>query len=225
MSGGDQAVDLFQPVQASDCFLHGGIHVWRFFAAPDDEIFLSSEEAARAARYQSTAARSAYLAGRAGIRRAAALYSKIPPQELQISIDGNGKPFFENAGIHFNLSHSGSAIVGAFSESPVGLDIESRGRCRDFVAIAQRFFHPAEADTLSAEPDEEEFLRLWTGKEAMLKLSGEGLAGGLQEARPGERGIGTLGGRKVYLTPFSFENAVGAVASFQPAEVKGWFQF
>ncbi|MFZ4774476.1 MAG: 4'-phosphopantetheinyl transferase family protein [Terrimicrobiaceae bacterium] len=225
MSEGDLAFDLFQPVQASACFLHGGIHVWRFFSAPDDEIFLSPEEAARAVKYQSTAARAAYLAGRAGLRRAAALYSKVPPQELRISIDGNGKPFFENAGIHFNLSHSGSAIVGAFSEAPVGLDIESRGRCHDFVAIARRFFHPSEADSLAAAPDEEDFLRLWTGKEAMLKLSGEGLAGGLLEARPGERGIGTLGDREVHITRFSFENTVGSVASFQPAEVKGWFQF
>lgn len=225
MSGGDLSGSPFQTVRESDCFLDRGIHIWRFFPAAGDEFFLSPDEAAFAAGYHSSAARAAYLAGRAGLRRASALYSKLPPQDLRISIAANGKPFFENAGIHFNLSHSGPAVVAAFSDEPLGLDIESRGRCQDFVGIARRFFHPSEAESLSRTRDEEEFLRLWTGKEAMLKLSGEGLAGGLQEARPGSRGLGTLGGRDVHISRFSFEGFVGAVASFQPAEVKGWFQF
>jgi len=189
---------------------------------PLDGSLLSRDEVRRAAKFLSAGARAAFLAGRSGVRRAASLYSEIPAGELVWEADANGKPFFANAGIHFNLSHTSSAVVAAFAGSAVGIDIESRGRQRDFVGIARRFFHPAEA---AAVKDEEHFLRLWTGKEAMLKLSGEGISGGLADARPGDDGRGLLRGNRIHLIGFSFKNTVGAVASFQPVEVKGWFQF
>lgn len=188
-----------------------------------DKSLLSQEETLRAAEFQSAEARATFLAGRAGLRRAASLYSGIPAGELLIENDGNGKPYFSNAGIHFNLSHTRSTVVAAFSDSPVGIDIELRGRGRDFAGIASRFFHPAEADAISG--DEAKFLRLWTAKESMLKLSGEGLSGGLSGARPGEEGTGSLRGQTVHTAGFSFEDIIGAVASFQPVAVKGWFRF
>ena len=186
---------------------------------------MSRDEALRAAKFQSPDARAAFVAGRSGVRRVASLYSGIPADELLVETAADGKPYFSNAEIHFNLSHTGSTVVAAFAGSAVGIDIESRGRCRDFVGIARRFFDPSEADAISRSRDEEQFLRLWTGKEAMLKLSGEGISGGLSGARPGEEGSGSLGGKNVHTAGFFFENIIGAVASFQPFEVKGWFQF
>ena len=198
----------------------GPVHVWRLVAA--DAALLSSAEREHAEKFLSDSARAAFVVGRSGVRCVASLYTKVPPGELVWETAANGKPYFANAGIHFNLSHSGGTVVAAFAGSAVGIDIESRGRCRDFSGIARRFFDHSEAATVN---DEEQFLRLWTGKEAMLKLSGEGLSGGLSKARPGADGIGVFRGNRVYLTGFSFENIVGAVASFQPLEVKGWFQF
>ena len=202
-----------------------GIHVWRFPLDPLDESLLSQDERLRSARFLAAGARPAFVAGRSGVRRAASLYTKIPARELVWETDANGKPHFANAAIHFNLSHSGGTVVAAFAGSAVGIDIESRGRCRDFIGIAKRFFHPSEAAAISGSNDENQFLRLWTGKEAMLKLTGEGLSGGLCEARPGADGTGTLRGNRVHMAGFSFGNIVGAAASFQPVEVKGWFQF
>ena len=198
----------------------GPLHVWRLVAA--DASLLSDAERGHAEKIRSEPARAAFVAGRSGVRRIASLYSKIPPGELVWETAANGKPYFANAAIHFNLSHTGGTVVAAFSGSAVGIDIEPRGRCRDFAGIANRFFHPSEA---AAIKDEEQFLRIWTGKEAMLKLSGEGISGGLADARPGGAGIGNLRGNPVRIAGFSFENIVGAVASFEPAEVKGWFQF
>ena len=200
----------------------GPVHIWRLVAEEID--VLSDDERAHAEKFHSETAREAYVIGRSGIRRAAAIYTGDSARDLIISPSPSGKPFFANAAIHFNLSHSGGIVMAAFSGSPVGIDIESRGRCRDFVGIADRFFHPSEAAEIRQSPDEDQFLRLWTGKEAMLKLSGEGLSGGLAEARPEADGIGTLRGCKVRLTGFSYNRIVGTVASFQPAEVKGWFQ-
>lgn len=225
MSEARKADVRFQTIQRENCSLNDGIHVWRFGESSAKEFLLDKEEMEQSTKYHSPSAKTAFIAGRSGIRRAASLYTKIPPQDLKLSIGANGKPFFENAGIHFNLSHSGSAVVAAFSAFPVGIDIESRGRSNRFVEIARRYFHPAEAEIVFRSGDEELFLKLWTGKEAMLKLSGAGLAGGLQEALPGTAGTGTLYGREVRLTTFSFEKFSGTVASFQQSEVKGWFQF
>lgn len=202
-----------------------GIHVWRFFPETHDPSLLSPEERARAAGYQAESARLTFTSARSGLRQAASLYTRIPPRDLRIGIDKNGKPFFENAALHFNLSHSGSAVVAAFAGFPLGIDIESHGRCRNFVEIARRYFHPSEADRLARCGEEHEFLRLWSGKEAMLKLSGEGISGGLTEARPGDGEPGTLCGREVCLTAFRFGAWSGTVASFERAKVKGWFQF
>ena len=215
----------FVKARAKNFVLNGGIHVWRFSLESLDEKLLSRDEFLRASKFQSADARATFIAGRSGVRRAASLYSGIPPGEFLLETDTNGKPFFANAEIEFNLSHTGSTVVAAFSDSPVGIDIESRGRGRDFVGIASRFFHSSEAAAISESRDEEQFLRLWTAKEAMLKLSGEGLSGGLPDARPGDRGIGSLRGKNVRTAGFFFENIIGTVASFQPVEVKGWFQF
>jgi phosphopantetheinyl transferase len=195
----------------------GPVHVWRFGVGDE----LSDAERAAAAKFLSVPARDAFVAGRSGIRRAAAISTGLDPGELVVSISASGKPFFENADLHFNVSHSGGVVVAAFSGSPVGIDIEVPGRCRDFSEIARRFFHPDEAERCSGE---DEFLRLWTAKEAMLKLAGTGLSGGMADARPDVDGRGEVGGRGVWLERFRVGPCVGAVASFEPFEVKGWFQ-
>jgi len=197
----------------------GPVHVWRFASAAPD--LLSDNERARARKFQSEAARDRFLTGRSGIRRAAAIYTGLDAREFVISQTPSGKPILENSDLHFNLSHSGGEVVAAFSAAPVGLDIESPGRSRDFAGIARRFFSPEEAAQISTEDG---FLRIWTAKEAMLKLAGTGLAGGLAEARPGTGAGGSLSGRPIWIERFCTGLRIGAVASFQPFEVKGWFQ-
>ncbi len=204
--------------------LNGGVHVWRITPNYSDAGLLTNLESEQASKFQSEVARATFISGRAGLRRIASGYTTVPAAELMMAVAPNGKPHFVNAEIQFNLSHSGSTVVAAICRSAVGIDIESRGRCKDFIGIADRFFHPSEAAAVSRSRDEEGFLRLWTGKEAMLKLSGEGLSGGLPDARPGDGDIGFLGGNMVYLTRFSFDLMIGAVATFDPVAVKGWFQ-
>ena len=195
------------------------VHVWRFVSADRDP--LSDTEREHADKFQSEPARTAFVTGRSGIRRAAAIYTGMAARDLVVSQTPSGKPFFANAEIHFNLSHSGGEVVAAFSSEPVGLDIESSGRCRDFAEIARRFFHPEDAALISREDD---FLRHWTGKEAILKLVGCGLSGGLERARTTAAGEGMLDGRRVWIEGFRMGSHRGSVASFQTFEVKGWFQ-
>ena len=195
------------------------LHIWRFL--PGDASILSETERIQATRMTSGPAREAFVAGRAGVRMAASLYCGRTPKDFEIRIDPDGKPFIHDCELCFNLSHSGGAVVAAFSTHFVGIDIETPGRLRDYQAIAQRFFHPDEVGSLVTEDD---FLQVWTAKEAMLKLAGCGLAGGLDVARPGDGRVGELRGEPVYLLPFRLGTQTAAVASFHPFEVKGWFE-
>ena len=167
-----------------------------------------------------------FLAGRTGVRLVAARHTGLAPGSLRMGSDERGKPFFAGLrDLHFNLSHSGEAVMAAFSGVPVGLDIECRGRSRDFAGIARRFFLPGEADAVlnSGSDQEDVFLKIWTAKEAIVKLSGEGLAGGLSLAGMTPDGRGFLGDKQVCLRHFNSDGCSGTVASFFPFEVKGWF--
>lgn len=195
------------------------LHIWRFL--PGDASILCEAERMQAMRMSSGPAREAFVAGRAGVRSAASRYCGCPPSDLEIRTDPDGKPFLYGSGLEFNLSHSGGTVIAAFSTHPVGIDIETPGRLRDYLAIARRFFHPDEVGLLVTEDD---FLQVWTAKEAMLKLAGCGLAGGLDVARPGDGRVGELRGEPVYLRQFRLGAQTAAVASFHPFEVKGWFE-
>ena len=75
-----------------------------------------------------------------------------------------GKPYLANRDdLHFSLSHSGSWAVCAISDTPIGVDIE---RPRTTGKIVRLFPNARTQDDI---------LRLWTAKEAYLKLLGRGL--------------------------------------------------
>ena len=86
----------------------------------------------------------------------------------------DGKPGWDLAGLHFNLSHSGALVVCALSEQPVGVDVQEPCVYRE--ALARRFFSAAEQEALSASDDRDrDFGRIWCRKEAYLKALGTGL--------------------------------------------------
>lgn len=63
-----------------------------------------------------------------------------------------GKPFLANGGPEFSLSHAGEYVILVTHDTPVGVDIEP----------------------ITPEHDEA-FLREWTAREAIMKLTGLGL--------------------------------------------------
>ena len=87
----------------------------------------------------------------------------------------HGKPMLVNhPDIHFNLSHCREAVTCVVSDRPVGIDVEGVGSyCESLVryAMNEREQHAI----LAAENPALAFTRLWTMKEAHLKLTGEGL--------------------------------------------------
>lgn len=76
----------------------------------------------------------------------------------------------------------GLLAISLSRRGPVGVDVETLAHCRDGEAIARTLFAPAESEGLARlSPSERPlaFARLWTGKEAVLKATGRGMADGL----------------------------------------------
>ncbi|MEL4106556.1 4'-phosphopantetheinyl transferase superfamily protein [Oscillospiraceae bacterium WX1] len=96
--------------------------------------------------------------------------------------DEMGKPVFEHLpNCHFNISHTKYAIAAIMSSQPVGVDVE---RVRDVDRrVAETAFTGSELswlDEAETENCRQRFFEIWTKKEAVLKQSGKGLAGGLK---------------------------------------------
>ncbi|MGH8105198.1 MAG: 4'-phosphopantetheinyl transferase family protein, partial [Arenimonas sp.] len=80
--------------------------------------------------------------------------------------------------LYVSLSHSGDWIAAAISVSAIGIDIETYGKQRDFIAIASHVFSEPETSLLkSLAPDRlnRQFYLYWTLKECVAKQYGDGL--------------------------------------------------
>lgn len=94
-----------------------------------------------------------------------------------LGTDERGKPRFAGAcEPHFNLSHAGSRVVCAMASYEVGIDVERIRPCKD--AVMKRCFTSEERKAVREAGGDADnvFTALWTRKEALAKLSGEGLA-------------------------------------------------
>lgn len=97
-----------------------------------------------------------------------------PPPDL--SYDDRGRP--QIPGAFVSITHTRGLAACAISERPVGLDAEWERPMGD--KIAGRMLAPLEMAAFAQSKDQNEFLLLkWTAKEAFLKLTGEGIPGGM----------------------------------------------
>jgi 4'-phosphopantetheinyl transferase len=126
-----------------------------------------------------------FVATRALLRNVLAYYTGIPSASLEFARRAQGKPYLLNSPIFFNLSHSGNfAVLAVSTRGEIGIDIETI-RARNFLAIAERYYHANELKQLLAIPEaerEELFFKLWTLKEAFFKATGGGISSGLDKA-------------------------------------------
>jgi phosphopantetheinyl transferase len=91
--------------------------------------------------------------------------------EKEISFNHFGKPFFRDHFIFFNMSGIQDFIVFVINEDgDIGVDIEKKREFTD--AVLWGFFHEEERQLLKQIPDD--FIRIWTRKEAFLKCIGTG---------------------------------------------------
>ncbi|UQS84482.1 4'-phosphopantetheinyl transferase superfamily protein [Apilactobacillus apisilvae] len=109
-------------------------------------------------------------------------YMNISVEEL---LDSNlfnygkhGKPYLKSQEFYFNISNSYDLVILVISDQDVGVDIE-KIRPSSYKRIS-RAFNDQELSYLGSLPEKiegNETLKLWTIKEATLKLLGTGLSG------------------------------------------------
>lgn len=97
---------------------------------------------------------------------------EVPP----FAYGPNGKPFLkDHPGIHFNLSHCPRAALCVVADHPVGCDIEAVPEKLDLDLCHHCFNDKEVAAILASDSPTLTLTTLWTQKEALLKLTGEGL--------------------------------------------------
>lgn len=88
-----------------------------------------------------------------------------------VSFTDTMKPYFLNSRIHFSISHSHDVCAVAVADKPVGVDVE----------IIKTSYPPhlIERSLTATEQDsfDGDFTRLWCRKEAVAKMTGQGITG------------------------------------------------
>lgn len=97
------------------------------------------------------------------------------------SFDEHGKPQLKDfPDIHFSISHCREAVGCLVSNRPCGLDIEHIRKAKE--DLVRYTMSPHEVETIYADPFPDiAFTRLWTQKEAVLKLAGTGIVDDLHQ--------------------------------------------
>lgn len=150
----------------------------------------ASDRRARADRFRHEDDRKRCLCADALARNMLARAADIAPEKINFTYSDKGKPR-ANLPLYFNVSHSGEWVLCAVSETPVGADIEQIKPFR--AGMVGRYFTDAEAAYIwdgkpvpgnspvpegnVIDPDVcARFYRVWTAKEAYVKMTGTGIS-------------------------------------------------
>ncbi|MCA9752838.1 MAG: 4'-phosphopantetheinyl transferase superfamily protein [Gemmatimonadetes bacterium] len=163
--------------------LPGEVQLWYadLDSVPGDEGILSAAESARAERVVDADAKARFVRSRTLVRRLLGAWLGLPAGEIALESTGEGKPrvVAPPHAIDFNLSHTGSAWALAASISfHVGVDLERIRPRRPDHDVARRIFTSAECAWLADLPEARRtpaFFTIWTIREAVTKLRGEGI--------------------------------------------------
>ena len=135
---------------------------------------VSAERRAYALRYHREEDQRLCLSAYLLLQRALRLeygISEVPP----FTYGEHGKPALQGyPDIHFNLSHCHEAVACVVSQQPVGIDIETID-CYDEALLPVTMNDKEQQTILQSPHPAVAFTRLWTMKESLLKLTGEGI--------------------------------------------------
>jgi 4'-phosphopantetheinyl transferase len=169
------------------------VHVWLVpvAGAPECIAFLDDEERERATVFRDEAARRRFVVTHGALRLVLGRLTGTPPDLLRLARrcglcggTDHGKPRLPSSDLDFSISHSGGmAAIAVARGRKVGVDVERVRQRTDVMAVAGSSFSPAEQRRIESPATDEErraaFFHCWTRKEAWLKATGLGLAGGL----------------------------------------------
>ena len=119
------------------------------------------------------ALRYRHLFGRFCCLKSWLMLSAMHIGEMEFLYNEHGKPYIEG-GPFFSISHCKEAIAVALDDQPVGIDVESIRRF-DPELVTRTMNDSEQALIAASETPERTFTRLWTQKEAVLKMEGTGI--------------------------------------------------
>jgi 4'-phosphopantetheinyl transferase len=166
----------------------GVCHLWsaRTAEAAAYRSLLDQDELARAERFRVASAAEAFVTSRAVQRLVLGHYLGRPAGEVRIARDcrhcggDHGRPYVGGAPVDFSVSHSaGWLLIAVVGDGLVGVDLERVSGSRAVDDLADRVLGPAEQERLLLVPRDDRaawFIRVWARKEAVLKLTGHGVA-------------------------------------------------
>lgn len=177
------------------------VQIWLISTDLDDrglaalEPLIDDAERVRTAAALSDERRRRFIAAHGAVRVIVGRKLAAPPERIRWRYGPHGKPelAWPATGLQVSLSHSaGLAALALCGGRRVGVDIERLAPSRAVTRLSERFYPPAEAEFVSAAGPASQvrrFTRLWTRKEACVKVTGGVLVAGLKLP---VRGVGSV---------------------------------
>jgi len=154
--------------------LPNGVHLrtTSVHALPEEAPnWLSDEERARCATYGNPERRASFVAGRWAVRTLLHEITGLAPQHIALQVHPDGWVFAPDAPeFALSISHTAHLAVAGVAPSRIGVDVERADRTMS-PALHRYLLHPE--DRVPEAP--EQFMALWTIKEAVLKAMLTGL--------------------------------------------------
>ena len=136
----------------------------------------------------------------------------LPPE---YGYDERGRPVMANG--HVSLAHSGRYGVCAVSDAPVGVDIEVERSVSP--SAARRMLCPAELSRFEKGEEPLYVLKKFVTKEAYLKMTGEGVFGGMNEVYETEGRVFRNGVMIGFVYEFG-DGFIGMVVTAEETEIE-----
>lgn len=106
-------------------------------------------------------------------------YTFQKPGSIMLKTNRFGKPYLENSGLWFSVSHTDTAFIISISKKGrIGIDLETMSEKDDVKGLSDFVFSDNEKRNIHNQQD---FLKYWTMKEALLKGVGTGLTNQLKK--------------------------------------------
>lgn len=132
------------------------------------ERILTADELRKSRSYLKSQDTRNFIVHKTAEKLLLARYLECRPDEIQLRHTSLGKPIGGDH-LQYSKSHSGDALVFAFSRSEVGIDLEEKKLLPDAEELLLDVLHSDESFSV------DEFFHVWTQKEAYLKFLGTGL--------------------------------------------------
>ena len=165
------------------------------------ESLLTREELERASAFHHEVDRRRFVIGHGAVRVLAACHLGMESSEVPFLQDRRGRPELPGTGLECSISHSGDLVAVAVADDRIGVDVQHHPE--EIPLGWQLVAIDAELEPTGPNP-RMHFLHRWTQMEAIMKVTGLGLA----LPKTSRTLIRDTGLQSCYDTPFGMANCI-----------------